>query len=665
MSFNKRLSKLVMTCIAAIITIFMLASVQSHDELNGRPHHIDVPANPTAIMRAFSEGKLGDNVTIQNLPALAQTTCSPGGLAGIYPCENIDLMSFMPLAQIGSTQTNDEANDIWGWTDPVTGNEYAIIGRVFGTSFIDITDPVNPQFIGELDTHTNFGSSWRDIKVYDNHAFIVSEARRHGMQVFDLTQLRNVTNPPVLFNETAHYRGFGSAHNIVINEQSGFAYGVGTDKCNGGLEMVNIQNPTNPTDAGCYDADGYTHDAQCVIYSGPDPDYAGQEICFASNEDTLTIVDVSNKTVPFEISRTGYAGFAYTHQGWLTEDQRYFLLDDELDEQNFGHNTRTFVWDVSDLDNPVLQGHFNGATSAIDHNQYVRGNCSFQANYRAGLRILDFDTSDPLATMQEVAYFDIFPQDDLNQFNAAWSNYPYFDSGNIIISGIEQGLYVVRPSDTILTNCGINNTPPSVAIDSPADGDTVSGLVGISITATDNEDAAGSLTVEWKIDDGAWSATDNNGTDIYTATWDTSTLTDAQYVLTVRATDSANSTSTAIHTLTTDNGNVASTIHLESMSGMTSSGKGGKWNAEITVVINDSAESATENATVNGSWSAGASGTSSCTTNASGSCTIVKSNISRRSQNATFTVNSVTHPLRSYAPGDNHGSSAITLTNPN
>ena len=302
------------------------------------PHHIDVPASPTAIMRAFTKGKLEDEINVQNLPALALSSCTNGQANG-YPCSNIDLMSFTPLANIGSTQSNDEANDIWGWTDPNTGREYAIIGRVFGTSFVDITDPEAPVFVGELDTHGRFGSPWRDIKVYNNHAFIVSEARRHGMQVFDLTQLANVTNPPVLFQETAHYKGFGSAHNIVINEDSGYAYGVGTDQCSGGLEIVNIQNPNRPTDAGCYDLDGYTHDAQCVNYNGPDQDHTGKEICFASNEDTLTIVDVTDKSVPIMLSRTGYAGFAYTHQGWLTEDQRYFLLDDELDEQNFGHNT--------------------------------------------------------------------------------------------------------------------------------------------------------------------------------------------------------------------------------------------------------------------------------------------------------------------------------------
>ena len=100
-------------------------------------------------------------------------------------------------------------NDIWGWTDPLDGKEYALLGRTTGTAFIDITDPNNPVYLGNLPTHT-VSSLWRDIKVYTDHAFIVSEASGHGMQVFDLTQLRNVPNPPVTFTADAHYSGFGN-----------------------------------------------------------------------------------------------------------------------------------------------------------------------------------------------------------------------------------------------------------------------------------------------------------------------------------------------------------------------------------------------------------------------------------------------------------------------
>ena len=174
--------------------------------------------------------------------------------------------------------------------------------------------------------------------------------------------------------------------------------------------MINIQNPTSPTSEGCFSADGYTHDAQCVNYSGPDSTHQGKEICFNSNEDTLTIVDVTNKSAPVQLSRTGYSGSAYTHQGWLTEDQAYFLMDDELDEKNDPTvtNTRTFMWHVSDLDAPTVIGFHDSTTTAINHNQYVKGNYTYQSNYRAGLRILDI-TDIANGNLIEEAFFDVYP----------------------------------------------------------------------------------------------------------------------------------------------------------------------------------------------------------------------------------------------------------------
>jgi choice-of-anchor B domain-containing protein len=388
--------------------------------------------------------RLQDMQPPEDLPFMSGLACE-GGMAGIYPCQNVDLLSLMPLAQIGG----GNGNDSWGWTDPLTGEEYAIMGRTNGTAFVNISDPLNPIYLGNLPTQTA-NSTWRDIKVYNNHAFIVSEATNHGMQVFDLTQLRGQTAPPPLpFAATAHYAQFGPAHNIAINEETGFAYVIGARNvalsCAGGLHMINIQNPTSPTFAGCFSADGYTHDTQCVLYNGPDTAYQGREVCFNSNENTVTIVDVTNKQSPVMLARQGYAGVGYTHQGWLTEDQRYLLVDDELDESQQGHNTRTYIWDVADLTSPTLMGFYQSPAAAIDHNQYVVGNYSYQANYRAGLRILNTaNIANSLVT--QAGYFDIYPLNDNPNFNGAWSVYPFFDSGVVIVSGIEQGLFMVKPN---------------------------------------------------------------------------------------------------------------------------------------------------------------------------------------------------------------------------
>jgi len=413
-------------------------SVASHD--NGEaPHGGNPPLHAIDTMRAFKE----DHHAPEPLSSVSATTCISGFASG-YPCSNIDLLAFMPLSEIGG----GEGSDIWGWTDSETGKEYAIMGRSNGTSFVDISDPVNPVYLGDLPPHSS-NSSWRDIKVYADHAYIVTEANNSGLQVFDLAMLRTVTSPPQTFSETNWFGGFLSAHNIVINETTGFAYAVGTNNgdCNQGMYFIDIRDPANPAAAGCFAADGYTHDAQCVLYEGPDSSYQGREICFNYNEDTLTIVDVTNKSAPVQLSRTDYVGRHYTHQGWLTDDHRYLLMDDELDERHVSAitKTRTFIWDVADLNAPASMGFYEAPVGSIDHNQYIKGRYSYQANYQAGLRILDIsDVAN--ANLSEVAFFDIYPAGDATEFNGAWSNFPFFDSGTVIVSGIEQGLFILRPT---------------------------------------------------------------------------------------------------------------------------------------------------------------------------------------------------------------------------
>jgi choice-of-anchor B domain-containing protein len=341
-------------------------------------------------------------------------------------------------------------NDSWGWTDPQDGKEYAIMGLTNGTAFIDISDPILPVYLGKLPTHTQ-ASSWRDIKVYGNYAFVVSEASGHGMQVFDLTRLRNVSNAPATFNNDAHYDGFGKAHNIVINPEQPYAYAVGTTTYNGGPHIVDISNPLNPELAGGYSGSFYTHDAQVVTYNGPDPDYAGKEIYLGSNEDEVVFVDVTDKSNPVLISDISYTNVGYTHQGWLTEDQRYFFLGDETDEIGFGFNTKTIIFDLVDLDNPIIQQEYFGPTEAIDHNGYIKGDIFYLSNYRAGIRIIDV-SGVGAEEINEVGFFDTYPENDDPEFNGVWSNYPYFESGNIVVSDIDTGFFLIRKSGTLETS---------------------------------------------------------------------------------------------------------------------------------------------------------------------------------------------------------------------
>lgn len=415
--------------------------------------------------------------------------CEDGAANG-FNCENVDLFAQVSIYDLSGDSTGVYVNDIWGWADPQTQREYALVGLTNGTSFVDISDPENPVVVGRLpesNLNAKFkqltldqypacdlglgttqrsesiseGSSWRDLKVYDNHAFIVSDAQPHGMQVFDLTKLRDYSGEVLELNHDTLYEQFGPAHNIIINEDTGFAYAAGVTQseiCGSrdgtGLHMIDISDPKNPEFAGCYIdstpgnyriAPGYIHDAQCVIYDGPDSEHQGKEVCFNSAEGNVIIADVSDKENPTTISFERQVDMQYSHQGWLTEDQSYFLMNDELDEINLGRGTKTYIWDLRDLDEPKFIGYYEHTTFSIDHNLYVKDDYVYETNYNSGLQILD--ASDVAnANLNRVAYFDTQPTTDAANFDGTWSNYPYFESGMVVLSDIEAGLFIVRPN---------------------------------------------------------------------------------------------------------------------------------------------------------------------------------------------------------------------------
>ena len=383
-------------------------------------------------------------------PIFTATWPCENGIADVYPCNGYDLMGYMSLNDLtpdGVNNGNLAGNDSWGWTDPDTGKEYALMGLNSHTAFVDISNPSMPILLGALPSAT-LNSIWRDIKVYQNHAFIVSEASGHGMQVFDLTRLRDVISPEI-FTADTHFTDFGSAHNIVINEASGYAYVVGANRngpFSGGALFVNIQNPTMPILEGGFGEGGYSHDAQVVNYDGPDADYNGKEILVGSNENEIVIADVTNKSNPITISTIGYSNIGYTHQGWFSEDLKHFIVGDELDELNIGTNTRTLIFDFSDLDNPTYDFDYLGTTLAIDHNGYPNGNDYYLANYTAGVRVLDLSQIEN-NNLAEIGFFDTYPENDNAAFDGVWNVYPFLISNNIIISDIDRGLFIIRRSD--------------------------------------------------------------------------------------------------------------------------------------------------------------------------------------------------------------------------
>ena len=397
--------------------------------------------------------------TLLNSPVFSQPCV--GGLSDGYPCDNIDLLSKINLVNLGGPA----GNDIWGYRSPA-GREYALMGLTNGVAFVDITDPANPVVLGNLATHTGNNSSWRDIREKNGYAYIGADVNAgHGIQIFDLSILDMVaTDPtsvfPITFAETGHvdFGINGNSHNMVtnLNPASNFLYAVGQRQfCSGGVTVFDLTDPEMPTQEQCYNADGYSHDMICIDYRGPDTDYIGQEICIGFNEAIYSIIDMTDKNNIIGISAQTYSGEGYTHQGWVSDDHKYLMLDDELDERENNHDVRTYFFDISDLDNPVaLTGnYYQHSISTIDHNMFAKGPYLYQANYEAGLRVLDIgDLDNGIGTISEAGFFDILPSQTAANFNGAWGVYPFLPSGNILVSGRGDigtaqtgGLFVLSP----------------------------------------------------------------------------------------------------------------------------------------------------------------------------------------------------------------------------
>lgn len=400
---------------------------------------------------------------LTSLAAVAQP-CQDG-FSGSFPCDRIDQLAHRSLSYFGV----EDANDSWGWTSPATGREYVMIGLHDRTAFLDISTPTYPIYLGYLPTAT-IGSVWRDIKVVDHYAYIVSEAYAHGMQVFDLSRLESLSaaEVPFSFDADAWYTGFGHCHNIVADTANKFVYPVGTGQFQGGLFAIDVSDPLSPQYAGSNSLGGYVHDAQALTYSGPDAEYTGRQIVVGFNENRMVVYDATDKTDIEIVSESVYENIGYTHQGWFTEDQHYLISNDETDEIDYGINTRSIIWDMSDLDNPELISYVDLGNPSIDHNLYIRGDMVFEANYTSGLRVYDIlDIAQ--GELSPFGYFDVYPQSDQPIFEGAWSNYPWFESGVVAVSSITSGLHLLRPrfitlSDTVIRVCDANTASFTIDI---------------------------------------------------------------------------------------------------------------------------------------------------------------------------------------------------------
>ncbi|KAH8846835.1 hypothetical protein MCOR27_010753 [Pyricularia oryzae] len=422
-------------------------------------------------------------------PELGYTKCEngfaaaiPGDFNSTFRCNNVDLYHFLSHADLGSKE--GQGSSSWGWTS-ADGREFVAIGQFDGTAFAEITSEGKLSYLGRLPQFDSIGSRWREIRVVKDIMVVGSEAIEHGIQFFDMKKLLDLdpASPKTFTQEelTGHWDELpvGRTHNVVVNEELGYAIACGSVggnetirvrpndlPCKGGLIYLDISDPTKPFSPGCAAGDGYVHDAECLVYRGPDKRYEGRDICYGYNEDTLTIYDVTDKNgnVTNIISIVSFPGAEYIHQGAVLDkmNQEYLLLDDEFDERDadVGPMTRglptTHIFDIRDLENPVYTGNFAHRTRGIDHNQYVFDGFVYQSNYGNGLNVWDVSSipSDPTGgSVCEAGFIDIYPEDDENEgsgsvaFLGSWSHYAGFKSGFIFVHTIERGSFVVKMTD--------------------------------------------------------------------------------------------------------------------------------------------------------------------------------------------------------------------------
>ena len=349
-----------------------------------------------------------------------------GGLA-----EGVVLRSAIPLSGLGNAISG---SDCWGYVSP-SGREYALVTVYDGMFVYEITDPGSPDEIGFI---SGPNSDWHDVKVYQDYCYVVSE----GGQGIQVVSLANVDSGSVSLVNTVTTGGTTASHNVAIDEASGFLYRCGGG--NNGLRIYDLSNPSSPNFVAQWDT-RYVHDAQIVTYdSGP---WAGRQIAFCcsgfnggSVDTGLDILDVTNKSNIQVLANLVYPSGRYSHQCWIDEDRKYVYLNDELDEGNNAPFTKTFVFDVEDLQNPFLASTFDNGNTSIGHNLYIQGNLLYEANYTSGMRVFDLGQN-PLDP-PEIAFYDTVPSTDAASFNGLWSIYPYFPSGTVIGSDFDNGFFV-------------------------------------------------------------------------------------------------------------------------------------------------------------------------------------------------------------------------------
>lgn len=415
----------------------------------------------------------GDTLPRIVMPKLLAPTACASGRAGDFPCHNIDYLAQVQLQEIPGGPTS--ASNLWGFVDLDDNREYAVLGHRTGTAVIDVTTPGSPVLVGNIAGNS---SAWREVKVYQvrdgaggTHrafAYVSTEAPGGGLQIIDLSNLPtsiSLANTLAEFStsHTLYVSNVDYSSNVALPGRQAFLYIAGSNVAGGAFRIYDLVDPVHPqlvtpSPAGS----GYMHDSTSMLITDNRTTQCANahnpcEVLVDFNELSVDLWDVTEKSAPVRLSSTSYPTATYVHSGWPSADQRHIIVHDELDELRRGLSTQIYTLDVSDLRTPILVTSYVGNTSTTDHNGYTIGNRYYVSHYKRGLVI--FDSTNP-AALTEIGSFDTYLSPSANSAgtDGAWGVYPFLPSGTLLVSDIENGLFLLKKNETL---------PPPVATPNP------------------------------------------------------------------------------------------------------------------------------------------------------------------------------------------------------
>jgi choice-of-anchor B domain-containing protein len=391
-------------------------------------------------------------------PAQAAPADCVQGMAGQFPCRNLDFLSHIPLAQFSGRPVS--AANVWGFVDLNDDREYAVLGLRNGTAIVEVTDPANPR---EVVTIAGNASPWREVKVYQVHdaisnrwrsyAYVTTEAANSGLQIIDLSGLPQTaalaaTNMDTSSQHTLYISNIDYSTNAALPGTTPMLFVAGSNLSPGSWRAYSLANPAFPQFVSSAPLGGYMHDSTSLVVTDSraaqcSPGHNPCEVLVDFNVDQVQLWDVTDESQPMLLGSATNPNNRYIHSGWPTANATHVIFHDELEEIQLGLPTRLYTLDLANLRAPRVVTSYTGPTGSTDHNGYARGDHYYVSHYRRGVAV--FDASNPEA-LAEVAHFDnyLVPSTNTAGTDGTWGVYPFLPSGNLLVSDIENGLFVLR-----------------------------------------------------------------------------------------------------------------------------------------------------------------------------------------------------------------------------